>query len=64
MEEIKKYIETHLLSKEFEVEKELFGKSMGHMEGYLCERDVKRVIDSIKIEAFREGAKYAIQHLS
>lgn len=64
MEGIKRYIETQLLEKEFEAEKELFGKSTGTMEDYLYEQDVIRAIEAIKIEAFKLGANYAIQQLS
>ena len=64
MEELKRYIEQQLLYKEFEAEKELFGKGTGHTEGYLCEQDVMKAIESIKVESFRMGAKYAMQQLS
>ena len=64
MEEIKKYIETQILEKEFEAETKLYGKSIGTMDGYLCEQDVIRAIDSIKEEVFKEGVKYAMEKLA
>ena len=64
MDEVKRYIETQILEKEFEAEKELFGKSMGSMEGYLCEQEVIQAIESIKEEAFKEGVKYAMEKMA
>lgn len=74
MDEVKRYIETQILEKEFEAETKLYCKSMGTMVlycksmgtmvGYLCEQDVIRAIDSIKEEVFKEGVKYAMEKMA
>lgn len=64
MDEVKRYIETKVLEKEFESETKLYGKSMGTMDGYLCEQYVIRAIDSIKEEVFKEGVKYAMEKMA
>lgn len=64
MDEVKRYIEIQVLEKEFEAETKLYGKSIGTMDGYLCEQDVIRAIDSIKEEVFKEGVKYAMEKMA
>lgn len=64
MDEVKRYIEIQVLEKEFEAETKLYGKSMRTMDGYLCEQDVIRAIDSIKEEVFKEGVKYAMEKMA
>lgn len=64
MDEVKRYIETQILEKEFEAETKLYCKSMGTMDGYLCEQDVIRAIDSIKEEVFKEDVKYAMEKIA